>query len=242
MEELKEREKKELIDEGWFLVRAIFEMIGKPKEYLVEQMNEYINKIKQRSGVKISSYEIENPEEDEEKGFFSVYCESEILLKDLQSFSSFCLETLPSHIEILEPAKIQIDSLTLSTFFNELIIKLHGWDKTVRTVNEQNKVLYNNHSILVKNMIILALRFVKRTKEQLEKDIGLPLKAFWLQLNELIEKGIVKEEDGYLMLVRKTKETQESKENKQKNNIKPDQKQKDKKTEENKQKTHNRLN
>ncbi len=200
---LKDKEVKQKLSEDWIQVRVLLEMLGKPKDYLVEKLEEHVLNAKKIEGVEIISYEIEDPEEKED--FFTTFAEVEMLFKEKTHLIYFCFEFLPAHIEIMEPDEFLFTAKDLTDILNDLIIKLHSWDKTVRVVNEQNKVLYNNQSVLIRNMLYLSLRTGPKTIQEIEKDIGLPSKSFWDVVSELKKEGLVVEQGSKLALVRKGK-------------------------------------
>ncbi|MDK2849502.1 MAG: hypothetical protein PWP03_453 [Candidatus Woesearchaeota archaeon] len=198
---LKDKEVKQKLSEDWVKARILLEMIGKPKDFLVQKLEEHILNAEKVDGVKIISYEIEEPEEKEQ--FFSTFAEVELLFKDQTRLIYFCFEFLPAHIEITDPEEFLFTAKDLTDILNDLIIKLHSWDKTVRVINEQNKILYNNQSVLIENMLYLSLRTGPKTIQQLERDIGLPSKSFWDVVDKMKKKGLIVEEGSKLALARR---------------------------------------
>ncbi len=200
---LKDKEVRQKLSDDWIKARILLEMLGKPKDYLVQKLEEHILNAKKIEGVEIVSYEIEDPEEKD--NFFSTFSEVEMLFQKQTHLIYFCFEFLPAHIEITDPEEFMFTAKGLTDILNDLIIKLHSWDKTVRVVNEQNKILYNNQSVLIENMLYLSLRTGPKTVPELEKDIGLPSKSFWDVVTNLKKKGLIVEQGSKLVLVKRTK-------------------------------------
>ena len=197
---LKDKEVKQRLSEDWIKARILLEMLGKPKDYLVEKLEEHILNAKKVEGVDIISYEIEEPEEKD--NFFTTFAEVEMLFQEQTHLIYFCFEFLPAHIEITDPEEFRFTAKELTDILNDLIIKLHSWDKTVRVVNEQNKILYNNQSVLIENMLHLSLRTGPKTIPEIERDIGLPSKSFWDVVDNLKKKGKITEQGSKLVLVK----------------------------------------
>src|SRR3989344_1166139 len=107
-------EKNRFINQPWkarsvtqIRCRAIIEMLGAPKEYIDKILRDYIAKIK-NEGAKIVSERYEEAVQQDK--LFSNFVEMEILFDKPSQLLSFCFESMPSSIEIIEPEALVLPS------------------------------------------------------------------------------------------------------------------------------------
>ncbi len=111
----------------------IFEVIGRPAEYLKQTLEDIENKLNQIKGIKIKSNKINEPLPYKYKeGFFTNFSEIEVEAENLTAFSKIMFVYIPSHIEIITPERLEIQNTNLNDFFNELAGKLHQYDEIAR--------------------------------------------------------------------------------------------------------------
>ena len=122
------------------LARAIFEILGSPKDHVEDTMKLVLDKIKEIEDVEIKSSETHEAKEVEGK-LFSTFSEVEVQVKDIEVLMNICFNFMPSSVEILEPGKLLTDSNKLSNFFNDLLARLHKYDMLVKNLNAQNLVM-----------------------------------------------------------------------------------------------------
>lgn len=120
----------------------ILEMIGRPKEYLVEAMDKVISNIGQEKGVKFISRDDKEPIElKENKEFFSTFSEIEIEVEEIANLAILMFKYMPAHIEIIEPELISLTNNGWSDILSELVRRLHGYDEVARVLQYQNSEL-----------------------------------------------------------------------------------------------------
>ncbi len=146
---------------------AIVEILGAPKEYVIETMNSYVAKIKKEKDINVLSATISAP--DQKDKMFAIFAEIEMLTKTPSRIVDFCFDYMPSSIELLEPEDIKFNSHQFSNFFNDLQARLHSLDMLVKNLRAENKVLNDNAHFLLRNNILLSLK-------EKEKDFGCNLK------------------------------------------------------------------
>lgn len=176
---------------GEIHARAILEMLGGPKEYLEGILKEYVTKLKKDINITKEEYEEAKPQGK----LFSTFAELEIRFADALQLIDFCFEALPSSVEILAPENLNFKSNDLTDFLNDLQARLHEADMVVKSVRAQNKVLDKNATAVLQNFIKYLTKEPK-TAEEMSPFIGLSpddVKAF---ADKLVEKGVIKEQNG----------------------------------------------
>ena len=128
-------------DEG---IRAIMilEIIGRPKEYLVENLEKIIEEMGKEKGVKIMSKSIKEPVEmKKEEGFFTTFSEVEVEVEDMLYLAMLMFKYMPANIEVISPEIIAISNNGWSEILSELTRRLHSYDEVARIVQIQNQEL-----------------------------------------------------------------------------------------------------
>jgi spermidine/putrescine-binding protein len=171
--------------------RAILEMLGGPKEYIEQTLKDYVTKIKKDIEIVKEDYEEAKPQGK----MFSTFVELEIKFKDILKLLDFCFEALPSSVEILAPEDLKFKSNDLTDFLNDLQGRLHEADMVVKSVRAQNKVLDMNATAVLQNFIKYLCK-EPRTSEEISPFIGLEPKNVKAFADKLVEKGVIKEENG----------------------------------------------
>ena len=120
------------------LVRIIVEIVGFPKDHVEEVTKKIVDKIKEDKEVK--KFEIFETVELKDKmgGIYSAFTELEINFNNLNELISFCLDYMPSSIEILEPEEINFKTAELANLLNDLLGKLHDYDMTIKKLQASN--------------------------------------------------------------------------------------------------------
>lgn len=128
----------------------IFEMMGRPKEHIVETMNQLIEALGAEKGIKIKNKHTHEPRKIEQKDkegkimqteLFSTFSEVEIESEDLFSLLSIIFRFMPSHIEIIYPEKFELKNIELNSITNEIIARLHNYDSIVKGALMNNQIL-----------------------------------------------------------------------------------------------------
>ena len=122
----------------------IIEVIGKPKEHLVETLNGMIESIGKETGVKIICKDVKEPVELKERNdFFTTFAEIEIETEQILHLARLMFKYMPAHVDILYPEKITIKNVNWNEVFNEILRKLHGYDEVARILDIEKKILEN---------------------------------------------------------------------------------------------------
>ena len=182
-------------DKGHILARAIIEIIGAPKEHIEKSIKEFVANIKAQ-GIDVIKEDYA-PAEPADK-MFSTFTEIEFWTKDLTELFDFCIVSMPSSIEIIEPSDFRVGSHTLSGSLNDLLQRLHTIDMTIKNTNAKSKLLEKNAFTLATNIIGIALHKNKLGLSDLAKETGIEEKKLEEFLNFMIKRDrVIKEGETY---------------------------------------------
>jgi len=122
----------------------VFEIMGRPPEHLKGALEEYVNKLGENKGVKITRREIHEPKPVEKEGaedLFTTFAEVEVVVDNVNLIFDITLNMLPAHVEILEPDNITLKNFDLSEVASNLSIKLHKYDEVAKTITMERSIL-----------------------------------------------------------------------------------------------------
>jgi len=201
---------KQLLADGWLKCSVLIELIGRPKEHIEKSMKEYIHKIREEKGLHLVSEEIaetkkkETGAEDEEmmKELWATFAELEFWVKEPIQLTHFCLNYMPSSVEIIEPQELKWRSRDVTKFFNDLQGRLHQLDMVAKQNKSEILFLRKSVNTLLKNYVILLLRKQNMNSEQLSNLTGVEKNRMEDFLDTLIDMGDV-EREGELYKVKK---------------------------------------
>lgn len=122
----------------------ILEILGKPKEHIIQTLAEILDKLGKEKDVKLIKKNIAEPkklEGKEVKGeIFTSFAEVEIETS-LQKLMLICLAYMPSHMEIVYPEEMKIRNLDMNIFFTELLRRLHQYDELARALMIEREII-----------------------------------------------------------------------------------------------------
>ncbi len=120
----------------------ILEMLGRPPEHLKETLEEYIKKMGEEKGVKVSGYKINEPKElEENKSLFTTFAEIDLETDSVKEIVSMIFKYMPAHIEIVSPENLSIKNNFLNETMNELARRLHAYDQVARVLTNEKEIL-----------------------------------------------------------------------------------------------------
>jgi len=124
--------------------RMILEIVGKPKEHLIETLEKISKEIGEEEGVEMQEKKIHEPEVmKDQEGLFVTFAEIEITVDNPLSLATLMFKYMPSHIEVIEPEKLNITNGGYSDILNELVRRLHGYDELARVFEIEKNILEN---------------------------------------------------------------------------------------------------
>ena len=192
---LSEPETREYLDKKWVLSRLILQIAGKPKEHIEKTLNALIDDIKKYEQIKLVKSVTEPPEKDEQD-IWTTYAELEIVTKNLEVLTEFCMEYMPSSVEILEPENALASASAVTNFLNDFMAKLHDVSMRLKNVNAKNEILNKNAGALLSNLIFLILKNESKSIEEISKQVGVKTDQLKSILDNLVQQGKITEQDG----------------------------------------------
>jgi hypothetical protein len=120
-------------------INTIVEIAGLPKEHVEKTMQSVVDKLKQDNNAKLIKHK--TAEAKEKNKIWSTFTEFEIDFKSLKDVLAFCFNFMPSSVEITEPDEFKVKRATYQDLLNAVIIKMHQYDRGVRQLLIQNKLL-----------------------------------------------------------------------------------------------------
>ena len=188
---------KEKLSEGYLHIRAIIEIVGKPKKYVEDTINDYLKKIKEDYDIVNEHLETTEPQDD----LFSAFAELEIMMKNSNALLSFCFDFMPSSIEILEPEQINVKNTDLSSFLNDLQTRVHGLNTGLLQEKQQSKFYIKNTAVLLRNFLVVLLSSRAMSLKEIQPFLGVKENDIEKVLQVLInEKKVIKQGDKFQVI------------------------------------------
>jgi len=154
----------------------IFEMMGRPKEHLVQTMEQLIDTVSKEPGLKLLNKKISDVKEVERKDkegniiklndseiLYSNFSEVELEFKDIFMLMQICFKYMPSHVEIYYPEEFKIKNMDMSSLLSNILTRLHQYDSIAKSA------LINNQ-ILAKKITELKGESTAETKPEIKKE------------------------------------------------------------------------
>lgn len=123
----------------------ILEILGRPKEYIRESLNNLIKvKLANEKGVKIIEQEVHEsvPVKDSDD-LFTTFAELTIEFESLEHYIEIMFRYMPANMEIIYPEKIILKNEDLNVLANRLTQRLHDYDAIVKN-SMMEKEIYAN--------------------------------------------------------------------------------------------------
>ena len=145
----------------------IFEIMGRPKEFLVESLEEIIKKIAAEKGTRIVKSKIHEPQEiTDKKGIYSTFTEIEAEFENQDSLFMTMFNYMPANVEVTEPNEWKFKINEFNIFVNELLRKLHQYDSLAKAF------------ILEKNNMQAYINEMQEKLKNLSAEIKMPKMEF----------------------------------------------------------------
>lgn len=117
--------------------RITVEVLGSPKEHVEKALVDVITKLKADKQIVVQNVKAYEAEEQENK-LWSTFADIEFETKNLLKLSEICYDYMPSTIEILEPAGMEIEAAEVQDFMNDVLAKLHKYSMVLRKLQTEN--------------------------------------------------------------------------------------------------------
>jgi hypothetical protein len=141
--------------ENWeasVLARVIIEILGAPKDYIENTLKVIAEDIAKNPLLRVEKKEFFDAKEQDK--LFSAFMELEIRFRGIAGLFGFCIDYLPSSIDIIEPEQINYDSKDITDNVNDLMAKLHMIDSAMKNIKAENEILQHNAMLLLRNNVI----------------------------------------------------------------------------------------
>jgi predicted transcriptional regulator len=180
------------------LSRAILEIVGAPQEHIEKSLKDFVEHLKNNE-----NYDIINTEFAETKPhdkLFSTFVEIDIWVPNMNELFGFCIDAMPSSIEILEPDELVIPARDVTNSLNELQQKLHNVDLRLKQLQSQKNLLEQNTATLAANLVGFILKDKPLAVEEISKESGIPLEKIKTFLESLVKEGRIVADSGMYSL------------------------------------------
>jgi len=182
------------------LFRVVVEVLGKPKEHVDSTLKGYLQKLKENSRYEVTKEDLAELKQHEESELWMAFAELEIKTFGVAEIIDFCFDYMPSLIEIIEPEELQLDSLTTSSFLNDMQAKLHGVDMIAKQMKMENQLTNSSLAKLLNNFIVILLHDHNLSSEQLSKLTGMKIDILEDYLDKMIDEGKIDLKEGIYFL------------------------------------------
>jgi len=121
----------------------IFEILGKPADYVEESLAKISENLGKERGIKVLNKKVQEARVVEKSDLFTSFTEIELEIDDLAKLMIIMFNYMPAHIEILSPSELRFKNFDLNSVCNELMVKLHGYDNVAKTLMFERTNLIN---------------------------------------------------------------------------------------------------
>jgi hypothetical protein len=120
----------------------IFEIIGKPKEHLVQTLDSIIKKIGEEKGVEVKEKKVKEPVlMKNQKEFYTTFAEVEVEVDEILYIAMLMFKYMPAHIEVVSPEIISLTNNGWGEILSELTRRLHRYDEVARIIKSEKNIL-----------------------------------------------------------------------------------------------------
>jgi hypothetical protein len=180
--------------DGWIQSRCIIEMLGAPKEHLDQTLKDFVKMLKDDKELEVVAEEYADPLEQD--SMFTTFVELEIHFKDIPRLLNFCFEAMTSSVEILDPETIMLPAHQLSSYLNDMQLRLHTLDSALKKIEVEHTLLGKNAEALFRNLVILSLEDHPKDLATLSSDLGIAKSELEPLLEQMAKISSIKLVDG----------------------------------------------
>jgi hypothetical protein len=121
------------------ICRITLEVLGRPQEHVDETMGKVVEKIKTEENLKVRDVKRHESKVMERNGkFYTTFTELEFETNQLKRVLEICYDYMPSNVEIVEPAGLEMDCNDIADVFNDFLAKLHRYSAVVQNLRAEN--------------------------------------------------------------------------------------------------------
>lgn len=120
----------------------MIEVLGRPKEHLIETLKNLEKKIGEEKGVEVVDSKIKEPTPVKDKeNLFTAFAEIEVEVNHVQTLSILMFKYMPAHIDVIEPENIRMKNNELADTLSEIVRRLHKYDELLRVIQVEKNIL-----------------------------------------------------------------------------------------------------
>ena len=119
------------------VTRITVEVLGSPKDHVEKALQQVIVKLKEDQKIKVTKVEAFESKEMDNK-LWSTFADIEFETKEFQKVLDICFDFMPSTVEILEPAGLEIDTNDIANLLNDMLTKLHKYSMVLTKLQGEN--------------------------------------------------------------------------------------------------------
>ncbi len=147
------------------IARIILEVLGSPKEHVDETIKQVIKKLETEKGIRMIKQKTYESEEQKGSKLWSTFSEVELQTESIKKLNELCFTYMPSTIEVIDPAGMELDTSVISEFLNELLARLHKYDMVLKNLNAENLVMKHDLTLIRNAAIAAAQKKAKQEKK-----------------------------------------------------------------------------
>jgi hypothetical protein len=122
--------------------RMIIEILGRPKEYIVDSLKKLVTQLEAEKGVKVIEKVFHEPiPVEKSKDLFTSFTEVTVEFDSVLNYYSIMFAYMPANVEIVYPENITIKLEDLNFAGNKMLQRLHEYDAVVKNTVAQQQIL-----------------------------------------------------------------------------------------------------
>ncbi|MFH1770430.1 MAG: hypothetical protein ABH828_02635 [archaeon] len=184
--------KSKIQEEGYIQAVIMFEVIGSPEDYVVQALNNHMDKLKADKDLEVIRIDIEKPEQQDT--VWSVFAEVELLVKNLEKFTWICMNFMPASVEIMAPKELVFKGRDLTNWLNDVLAQVHEIALISQQVGQQSKQMLKSMNALVRNSVLVCIDSGIHKASEIAKKIGILEKELEPVFEAMIKEKTIKKE------------------------------------------------
>jgi len=116
----------------------IVEMAGRPAAHVKESLENHVGVLDKNKDIEVHSISVSKPKEIEmenvSKGneMFTCFAEVDFEVENFSRLSEIIFDFMPSSVEVIEPAKVTLDTGEASNLLNNIAGRMHRYDEIAK--------------------------------------------------------------------------------------------------------------
>ncbi len=149
----------------------ILEIIGRPKEHLVETLEKIIADMDKEKGTKVIRKQINEPVlMKDQKDLYTTFAEIDVEVEDILYLTILMFKYMPAHVEVVSPELIALTNSGWSDILSELTRRLHKYDEVARVIQTEKTILEKKLREVLKDNKAMKEKIEPTEKKTEEKE------------------------------------------------------------------------